>query len=190
MNHQRRNILLTLGAGLTGFFSSTAIATARTKSPTQANTQVTMNTATLQKLVDRTEIIDAVNIIGMGADLRDWKACRAAFADKVFTDYTSLNGGTSNTVVADTLVAGWADFFSKTFKATQHMITNHAVIVNGDKATCTSNFRAHHVYLDGKSGKTWTLGGFYNHGLTRINGHWKVTQMKMTWTYEEGNRPS
>jgi ketosteroid isomerase-like protein len=190
MNHQRRNILLTLGAGLTGFFSTSAIATARTKSPTQDNTQVTMNTATVQKLVDRAEIIDAVNIIGMGADLRDWKACRAAFADKVLTDYTSLNGGTPNTVVADTLVAGWADFFSKTFKATQHMITNHAVVVNGDKATCTSNFRAHHVYLDGKSGKTWTLGGFYNHGLRRINGHWKVTQMKMTWTYEEGNRPS
>lgn len=189
MNRQRRNILLTLGASITGFVSTTAIAMARNKPSTQANNQVTMNTATVQKLVDRAEIIDAINIIGMGADLRDWKACRAAFADRVLTDYTSLNGGTPNTVVADTLVAGWADFFSKTFKATQHMITNHAVTVNGDKATCTSHFRAHHIYLEGKSGKTWTLGGFYNHGLTRINGHWKVTQMKMTWTYEEGTRP-
>jgi ketosteroid isomerase-like protein len=190
MNLQRRNVLLTLGSGLTGLFSTTGIAIARTKSPTQANTQVAMNTTKLQKLTDRAEIIDAVNIIGMGADLRDWKACRTAFADKVLTDYTSLNGGTPNTVAADTLVAGWADFFSKTFKASQHMITNHSVIVNGDKATCTSHFRAHHVYLDGESGKTWILGGFYNHGLTRINDRWKVTQMKMTWTYEEGTRPS
>lgn len=190
MNFQRRNVLLTLGAGFTGLFSTTAIATARTKSPRQANTQVAMNTITLQKLADRAEIIDAVNIIGMGADLRDWKACRAAFADKVLTDYTSLNGGTPNTVAADTLVAGWAVFFSKTFKASQHMITNHAVIVNSEKATCTSLFRAHHVYLDSAKGKTWTLGGFYNHGLTRIGDRWKVTQMKMTWTYEEGTRPS
>lgn len=149
-----------------------------------------MNTATVQNLVDRAEIIDAVNIIGMGADLREWKACRAAFADKVLTDYTSLNSGTANTVVADTLIAGWADFFSKTFKATQHMITNHVVIVDGDKATCTSHFRAHHVYLGDQSSKTWTLGGLYNHTLTRVNSRWKVTQMKMTWTYEEGTRPS
>lgn len=189
MNHQRRNILFTLGASLTGFFSSTALATADARSPNQLNTQVTVNSANLQKLVDRAEIIDAVNIIGMGADLRDWKACRAAFADRVLTDYTSLNGGTPNTVAADTLVTGWADFFSKIFKATQHMITNHIVTVNGDRATCTSHFRAHHIYLGGESGKTWTLGGFYNHGLTRIKGRWKVTQMKMTWTYEEGIRP-
>lgn len=159
MNHQRRNVLLTFSASLIGFLSTTEIAKARTTSPTQVNSQVPMNTIILQKLVDRAEIIDAINIIGMGADLRDWKACRGAFADRVLTDYTSLNGGTPNTVAADTLVAGWADFFSKTFKATQHMITNHAVIVNGERANCTSHFRAHHVYLEGKPGKTWTLGG-------------------------------
>lgn len=67
MNHQRRNILFTLGASLTGFFSSTALSTAGARSPNQLNTQVTVNTANLQKLVHRASIIDAVNIIGMGA---------------------------------------------------------------------------------------------------------------------------
>ncbi|KAB8332164.1 nuclear transport factor 2 family protein [Scytonema tolypothrichoides VB-61278] len=190
MNLQRRNVFLTLGASLTCLLSTTAIAGAGTKSSRQPKNQVAINTTILQTLADRAEIIDAVNIIGMGADLRDWKACRAAFADKVLTDYTSLNGGTPNTVAADTLVAGWADFFSKTFKASQHMITNHSVIVNSEKATCTSLFRAHHVYLDSAKGKTWTLGGFYNHELSRIGDRWKVTQMKMMWTYEEGTRPS
>jgi SnoaL-like domain len=189
MNLQRRNLFLGLGAAFAVFISSTAIATARTKSSRQNNNQVSNNTINTQRVADRAEIIDAVNIIGMGADLRDWRACRAAFADKVLTDYTSLTGGSPSTVEADKLIAGWTDFFSKTFKATQHMITNHAVEIKGDKATCTSLFQAHHVYLDNAKGRTWRLGGYYNHGLTRINGRWKVTEMKMTWTWEDGTRP-
>jgi ketosteroid isomerase-like protein len=179
MNFQRRNLVVTLGAVLTGFFSTRAIA----QSTKQQN-------STMQQTSDRAEIIDAVNIIAIGADLRDWQACRAAFADSVLTDYTSLNGGTPNTVAADDLIAGWTDFFNKTFKATHHMIANHTVTVDGDRARCTSLFQAHHVYLAGAKGTTWTLGGFYHHGLKRIDGRWKVTEMKMTWTWEEGTRPS
>ncbi|TWH40192.1 hypothetical protein [Dulcicalothrix desertica] len=31
---------------------------------------------------------------------------------------------------------------------------------------------------------SWTLGGYYNHTLARINGRWKVTEIKMTWTWK------
>lgn len=174
MDKLRRTAIFGAIAGLSGLL---------TLSKTQAK-----QVDNAKMVIDRAEIIDAVNIIGLGGDLRDWKLCRAAFADKVLTDYTSLNGGTPNTTQADTLIAGWQYFFSKTFKTTQHMITNHAVKVNANTATCTSHFQAHHVYLDGAKG-SWTLGGYYNHTLARINGSWKVTEMKMTWTWEQGTRP-
>jgi hypothetical protein len=190
MNFQRRDLLLGFSAAFAGFFLSKVIDTAYSQSSHPNNNKPSQNTINTQKVADRAEIIDAVNMIGMCADLRDWKACRAAFADKVLTDYTSLTGGSPSTVEADKLVAGWTEVFSKNFKSTQHMITNHAVEIKDDKATCASLFQAHHVYLDNAKGKTWTLRGYYNHGLTRINGRWKVTEMKMTWTWEDGARPS
>ncbi|MBW4599624.1 MAG: nuclear transport factor 2 family protein [Calothrix sp. FI2-JRJ7] len=115
MNKSRRTVIFGAIAGLSGIL---------TLSKTQAK-----QVDNAKMVIDRAEIIDAVNIIRLGADLRDWKSCRAAFADKVLTDYTSLNGGTPNKVQADTLIAGWQDFFIKTFKTTQHLITNHAVNV-------------------------------------------------------------
>lgn len=142
----------------------------------------------MNSTTDRNEIIDGVNRIGLMADRRDWQACRNAFSNRVETDYTSLNGGQPTMVNADDLVKGWETFFTQTFKTTQHLIGSHVVTITGDTATCLSNFQAHHVYLDAQKG-TWTLGGFYEHTLMRTADSWRVNRMKMTWTWEQGNRP-
>ncbi len=137
----------------------------------------------------KSEIIDVVNRIAVMADRRDWQACQEAFSERVETDYTSLNGGQPATVNANDLVNGWNAFFAKTFKTTQHLIGSHVVTITGDTALCLSNFHAHHVYLDGEK-ETWTLGGFYEHGLVRTPQGWRVNRMKMTCTWEQGTRPS
>ncbi|MBD0395878.1 MAG: nuclear transport factor 2 family protein, partial [Microcoleus sp. C1-bin4] len=59
----------------------------------------------------------------------------------------------------------------------------------GDTATCISHFQAHHVFLDTNKGKTWTLGGTYQHELSRTAQGWKVTKMKMTALWQEGTSP-
>ncbi len=146
------------------------------------------NDRTMTSTTDRDAITNAVNQIAIMADLRNWEACRAAFSDRVETDYTSLTGGEPSTVTAEDLVKGWETFFSQTFKVTQHLIGSHVVTSTGDTATCLSNFQAHHVYLDTTKG-TWTLGGIYEHGLIRTPQGWRVNRMKMTWTWESGNRP-
>lgn len=173
----RRQLFFLVGSAVTTLLFPHAMATARKGSRT-------MNSTT-----DRDEIIDVVNRIGLMADRRDWQACRNAFSERVKIDYTSLSGGQPATVNADDLVKGWETFFSKTFKATQHLIGTHAATVTGDTAICLSNFQAHHVYLDAQK-ETWTLGGFYEHGLVRTPQGWRVSRMKMTWTWEQGTRPS
>lgn len=146
------------------------------------------NVQSMNSTTDRDTIINAVNQIAIMADLRNWDACRHAFSDRVTTDYTSLTGGEPATVNAEDLVKGWETFFSQTFKVTQHLIGSHVVTITGDTATCLSNFQAHHVYLDTTKG-TWTLGGIYEHDLIQTSQGWKVNRMKMTWTWESGNRP-
>jgi hypothetical protein len=186
MLRSKRRQLLLIGSSATlavsaqqlaSTFLSNKIATAQ-----PANKQI-MNSTT-----DRDAIINTVNQIAIMADLRNWEACRVAFSDRVETDYTSLTSGEPATVNAEDLVNGWETFFSQTFKVTQHLIGSHVVAIAGNTATCLSNFQAHHVYLDSARGN-WTLGGVYEHGLIQTPEGWKVNRMKMTWTWESGNRP-
>lgn len=177
LKNKRRQLLLVGGSTIASTFLSNKIATAQS-----SNNQIMTSTT------DRDAIVNAVNQIAIMADLRNWEACRDAFSDRVETDYTSLTGGQPATVNAEDLVNGWETFFSQTFTITQHLIGSHVVTIAGDTATCLANFQAHHVYLDAAKG-TWTLGGVYEHGLIQTPEGWKVNRMKMTWTWESGNRP-
>jgi len=156
---------------------------------TQATSQATqlMNDSTVQKLLDRLEIIDVVNQVGITADSRDWNACRNCFLEQVDIDYTSLNGGQSSIIAADDLIKNWRKQLNG-LKATQHMITNHAVTLNGDTASCISLFQAQHLFPNNVGFPLWTLGGVYHHQLVRTNGGWKVHRMKMTATWANGNQ--
>jgi hypothetical protein len=177
LKNKRRQILLIGSSAIASTFLSHKIATAQS-----------LNHPIMDSTTDRGAIINAVNQIAIMADLRNWGACRDAFSDRIEADYTSLTGGEPATVNAEDLVNGWESFFSQTFKATQHLVGSHVVTITGDTATCLSNFQAHHVYLDTTKG-TWTLGGIYEHGLIQTPEDWKVSRMKMIWTWESGNRP-
>lgn len=137
---------------------------------------------------DYAAIINAVNGAAIFADLRDWQRCRQSFAERVEFDYSSLVGGEPAVIAADQQMQQWSAFFASTFKTTQHILGSHVVVVNGDRATCLSNFQAHHTYLDPSKG-VWVLSGFYNHELVREGGSWQISKMKMTWTWEDGTRP-
>lgn len=177
MKNQRRHLLLITGSAIASILL-----------PIKGTTAQPSSNRAINATPDHATVIDTVNQIAMMSDLRNWEACRAAFSDRVETDYTSLTGGQPETVNAEDLVNNWKTFFDQTFKATQHLIGSHVVTVTGNTATCLSNFQAHHVYLDEAKG-TWTLGGFYEHGLIRTAESWQVNRMKMTWNWENGTRP-
>lgn len=179
----RRNLLL-FGMG-----SLATLATTQTSGKASSPKQHTMNESGVQQVRDRQEIIDTINRIGLTADLRDWSACQACFAQSVEVDYTSLMGGKPNIITPDVLTKQWQSSFDSTFKTTQHLIGSHSVTQNGNSATCLSQFQAHHVLLNPTQEKTWTLGGLYSHELVRTVEGWRVRKMKMTWKWEAGSRP-
>jgi hypothetical protein len=184
MSLSRRQILAVGATGLTGAIALESQTNAKTpKSPEKKS----MNTSSTS-VTDYAAIINAVNGIAIFADLRDWNRCRQSFTDQVEFDYTSLTGGKPMTMAADQQIQQWTDFFKNTFKSTQHVVGSHIITINGNTATCLSNFQAHHTYLDSKKG-AWILSGWYNHDLIRVSDRWKVNKMKMTWTWENGTRP-
>jgi hypothetical protein len=183
MKVSRRNLVWLGGAGAAGF-----LATFLTRQPaSHAQQNSTSNPSNLMN--DQAAIINTVNGIAIFADLRNWNQVRRSFADEVEFDYTAMTGGEPTTIPADQQIQQWSQFFDGTFKNTQHILGSHVVTINGNAATCFSNFQAHHTYLDEARG-TWVLSGVYHHDLMRVGDEWKVNRMKMSIAWEMGDRPA
>jgi hypothetical protein len=133
---------------------------------------------------DRLAIVDAVTAIAAGADRHDWPRVRAAFADEVTLDYTSLWGGEPATSSAEEVVAQWAGFLPG-FDATLHLVTNHTVTAfDGETAQAQADFQAlHRIGTD-----SWVLAGHYDYDLVREADGWKIAGLTMSWTHETGDR--
>ncbi|WP_218586443.1 nuclear transport factor 2 family protein [Nocardia cyriacigeorgica] len=90
--------------------------------------------------MDRLDVIDTCTRMVWHTDHREWDELAAVFHDSVRLDYTSLNGGEPVTMTPAQIVAAWRETLGG-FDATQHLLGNHLVTVDGDSAVCTASFR-------------------------------------------------
>ena len=132
----------------------------------------------------RSAVQQVAAVIAVGADRHDWKRVRAAMADEITTDYTSLFGGKPATQPADQLVKNWAQFLPG-FDSTHHMVGSLMVTnVEGDAVTAQANFTAtHRIDKD-----LWVLGGRYDYRFVRASGAWRLSSLTMTALWETGDR--
>ncbi|WP_448638585.1 nuclear transport factor 2 family protein [Geodermatophilus sp. URMC 63] len=127
-------------------------------------------------------VVDTTVAMAVLADERDWAALTALFTDEVTADYTASTGGTPGPVRAADLVAGWTGSLT-TFVVTHHLVTNHRVTLQGDRAVAHAYFQATHVRPDRS---TWVLGGRYRYALVREGDRWRIAAVTMTpsWALE------
>lgn len=132
-------------------------------------------------------IVDVVNGVAIYADLRQWDRLRELYTDEVTIDYTSLVGGASAQVKAADLIAGWQIGLSR-YQATQHLLGNHRVSVEGETAQALVYVQAIHwlPQLNGES--RWTVHGYYDYGLERIEGRWRIARHVFTASIVYGSR--
>ena len=100
-----------------------------------------------------TALVDLVHAV----DRLDWDGVRAAFADKLVLDYTSLFGGEAEELAADELVERWQALLPG-FEATQHLLGP----VLGTDAGCEAHVRAEHRI----GSDVWLVAGHYVAELT------------------------
>jgi hypothetical protein len=141
----------------------------------------------LQEVADRLAVQDTVTRMAVHADRRDWHAFTGIFAGQVSVDYTALIGGAPSSVAGADLVAGWASALGG-YQATQHLVANQLVEVDGDAATATATFQATHYLPNPHGGPLWTLGGTYRWELVRDQDGWKISAITMTPQWAEGNQ--
>lgn len=135
-------------------------------------------------MADPAGITRTLTDIAAGADRHDWDRVRAAFAETVTTDYSSLWGGEPVSQAAEDLVAAWAGFLPG-FDSTHHMVANHTITSESDtEATAEADFIATHRFDDA----LWVPGGRYSYELVNNGDRWVVKSLKMTALCETGDR--
>lgn len=140
-----------------------------------------------QQLQDRLDVIDVCTQMVWSTDRRQWDRLAEVFTDEVAVDYTSLAGGTPGPVGRNELVDSWRQLLGA-MTATQHLVSNHLVTVDGDTATCTAQFQATHIAEMPHGENHWILGGHYRYGLTRADQGWRIRELTMTGAWSSGNQ--
>ena len=143
----------------------------------------------IQHLIDRIKIVETIKRLAFHMDRKDWKGYEAEFAEQVELDFTETSfGGKSARVApraqwAAAVASGLARFFE-----TQHFISDYSVEITGDRARAITYFIARH-FMKGPDGNKYVLdeGGYYTHGLVKINGVWKVNLNKLTPLWDAGD---
>lgn len=138
-------------------------------------------------LLDRTEVVELTLRMAWHLDHCEWEKLVSLFTDEILLDYTSLNGGEPLSVPRADVVAKWRG--NRTgLKATQHLLANHIVTLDGDTAGATAMFQATHSLPNEHGSPLWTLGGEYRYGFTRTEEGWKISALTMNILWADGNR--
>lgn len=139
---------------------------------------------TLEHLLDRSALIDLVSSYAVLMDRREWSLYRSIFADELDISFPDWTSGPTTRISADE----WVNIVRRTltgYRATQHMLVNHLVELNGDKAVVHSHMTARHVFSDDEEEH---LGGHYAHHAARTEGGWKLTAVHLTSNWDKGPR--
>jgi ketosteroid isomerase-like protein len=137
----------------------------------------------LQEIADRFEIAEVVYRYSTALDTRDWALLREVFtADGVY------RMGVRGEFTGPDAIAEKLQEVLGRLQATQHLIGNPTIDVDGDTARCTSYVRAQH-YRTGHDtgGNTLDMGGTYVDRLVRTADGWRIAHRILEITWREGN---
>ncbi len=146
-----------------------------------------MDESKLRELADRVEIAETIGRFAQSVDSRDWDALASLFTEEVYRDYSSLTGQEPDRKAARDLVEEWAGVLGN-LDATQHFVGPPVVAIDGDEATAVAYFQAQHRLHNVTGGEKWTLGGRYDWDLVRTAHGWRISGVRMTAMWDEGNR--
>jgi hypothetical protein len=123
----------------------------------------------------------------LGLDTRDWELYRSIFVDDVEIDFSSFSGEAGGTLRADDWVATCRVFFTG-LDASQHVMTNPMVTVDGDRAHCRMYMTADHYFANDQGGDRFVIGGYYDDRLVRAGDAWLLEAVTLTMFWQRGNR--
>lgn len=135
---------------------------------------------------DRITIAETVFKYATGIDTRDWELYRSIFADEVEMDFESWNQVPRHRIAADELKNQIQVFFAG-LDATQHVMTNPITSIDGDRARCVMYMQAYHFLHEVQASRRYDIGGYYTNELIRDGDDWKITSVKLSVLWTQGD---
>ncbi|MDP6375160.1 MAG: nuclear transport factor 2 family protein [Kiritimatiellia bacterium] len=123
----------------------------------------------------------------LGIDTRDWGLFRNIFTDEITVDFSSYNGQPVAKMAADAWVRGCEVLFTG-LDATQHVMSNPMVDIDGKRARCRMYMKAEHFLINDQGNDDFTLGGYYYDQLVKTTEGWKIEAVTLNVFWNRGNR--
>lgn len=129
---------------------------------------------------DRLAIVDLTIAYCWTIDTKDFENLRAIFVP----DATALLGderiGIESIIARISAALGQLD-------ASQHIISNHQISVDGDEATSRCYLHAQHVRRATEGGPHYIVAGRYHDRLVRTPNGWRILRREIAVDWTEGN---
>jgi len=138
--------------------------------------------ADVRALADRLAIADQCVRYTNALDTRDWSLLESCFTDDpVFVHPGGRLEGFPAILARTTAALTPLD-------ATQHLLGNVLVEVDGDTARSSCYFQAQHVRAGTPGGDTYVIAGSYTDRWQRTPAGWRIAERVQAYAWRDGNR--
>ena len=124
------------------------------------------------------EIVNIINIYPIAVDTQTWDLFDLAFTKDIAADF----GGAAvwNDLASFKEAFG---FIHAPFDSTQHVTTNHQVVVMGEQASCLSYVHGRFFRTLPTGGTMFESGGWYDDQLVQTEAGWRIRRRvcRMQW---------
>lgn len=133
-------------------------------------------------MADREDIIELLNLYGFAMDTRRWDLFDRVFTPDCDVDY----GPTSSWTDRERFKADFGTFH-ELFDATQHVMTNHLVTVEGDRAWSHTYGSWRLIRHAAGDPPVWDGTGYYDDEWRRTGQGWRIARRVCRVVYWTGN---
>jgi SnoaL-like domain len=137
--------------------------------------------STPEEVADRLAIIEITHRYCWALDSREW-----ALLDDVFLPDATAELRSSLLEGRDAIRDRIAGAIGS-LDATHHMVSNHIVTIDGDRATSRCYLHSQHVRNDAVGGVNYVIAGRYEDELVRTASGWRIAFRRLVSVWTEGN---
>ncbi|ETN91445.1 putative lumazine-binding protein [Gammaproteobacteria bacterium MOLA455] len=136
----------------------------------------------LQHFSDHLEIQSVLNLYASAIDKRQWSQLEQVFTPDAVANFIGIGQFDGRQAITDLISSVLCQC-----AATQHLLGNYEIQVNGDEAHTTCYLSAMHAGLGDYEGKTLTVWGEYTDKLVRTPEGWRITHRQLDSIFAQGD---
>ena len=131
---------------------------------------------------DKQEITELCYRYGLTLDGRDWAGLAAVFTPDAEAFYLDMPPCRGYQAIEDT-----CRIALEPMSATQHLISNVVVRLDGDRAESSCYLQAQHVKAGTPGGDRFIIAGRYDDRLIRTPDGWRIRERRLALIWTSGN---